>query len=128
MREYLPLIIVFSIIGAFTAVFLAAYAALRKQKNDSKERHFSDGEIIRRLMVYAKPYWKEFVLTLFIMLLSIGYDLLSPLLVGDIQALVKDDFELRDLFLRVAVYAGILVVSLVCTYLQAIILQKNGQI
>jgi len=40
---------------------------------------------------------------------------------------VKDDFELRDLFLRVAVYAGILVVSLICTYLQAMILQKTGQ-
>ena len=128
MHEYLPLLIVGAIIGIFTIVFLMVYA-LEKNKKESMgfDRHMADSEIVRRLLTYAKPYWKEFALTLFIMLLSIGYDLLSPLLIGDIQALVKDDFELRDLFLRVAVYAGILVVSLICTYLQAMILQKTGQ-
>ena len=111
MHEYLPLLIVGAIIGVFTIVFLMVYA-LEKNKKESMgfDRHMADSEIVRRLLTYAKPYWKEFALTLFIMLLSIGYDLLSPLLIGDIQALVKDDFELRDLFLRVAVYAGILVV------------------
>src|SRR5699024_1023781 len=91
------------------------------------DRNMPDGEIIRRLMGYAKPYWKEFVLTLIIMLISIVYDLVSPLLVGDIQALVKNDFELRDLYVRVALYGGILAVSLICTYFQAMILQKIGQ-
>ena len=116
MREYLPLIIVFSIIGAFTAVFLAAYAALRKQKNDSKERHFSDGEIIRRLLAYAKPYWKSFLLVFFIMIVSVIYDVVSPLLVGHIQGIIKGDFELNYLFRMVACYAGILLVSLTGTY------------
>jgi len=128
MHEYLPLLIVGAIIGVFTIIFLVAYG-LEKNKKESMgfDRHMADAEIVRRLLVYAKPYWKEFVLTLIIMLFSIGYDLLSPLLVGDIQALVKDEFALRDLFIRVAVYAGILVVSLICTYLQAMILQKTGQ-
>ena len=127
MGEYLPLLIVGAIIGVFTVIFLVVYS-LEKNKKESMgfERHMADSEIVRRLLAYAKPYWKEFALTLFIMVLSIGYDILSPLLVGDIQALVKDDFELRDLYLRVAVYAGILVVSLICTYLQAMILQKTG--
>ena len=127
MGEYLPLLIVGAIIGVFTVIFLVVYS-LEKNKKESMgfDRHMADSEIVRRLLGYAKPYWKEFALTLFIMVLSIGYDILSPLLVGDIQALVKDDFELRDLYLRVAVYAGILVVSLICTYLQAMILQKTG--
>ena len=128
MREYLPLLIVGAIIGVFTIGFVVVYA-LEKNKKESMgfDRQMSDREIVARLLGYAKPYWKEFALTLLIMLLSIGYDILSPLLVGDIQALVKDSFELRDLFLRVAVYGGILAVSLVCTYLQAMILQKTGQ-
>ena len=128
MREYLPLLIVGAIIGVFTIFFMAAYA-MEKNKKESMgfERNMPDAEIIRRLMTYAKPYWKSFVLTLIIMLFSIGYDLLSPLLIGDIQALVKDSFELKDLYLRVAVYAGILAVSLICTYLQAMLLQKTGQ-
>ena len=41
--------------------------------------------------------------------------------------LIKDDFELRELYRLVFTYAGILVVSMVCTYVQAIVLQKVGQ-
>ena len=128
MHEYLPILIVGAVIGVFTLIFLVAYG-LEKNKKETMgfERHMEDSEIVRRLLVYARPYWKEFALTLFVMLLSIGYDLLSPLLIGDIQALVKQEFQLKELYLRVAVYAGILVVSLVCTYLQAMILQKTGQ-
>ena len=128
MREYLPLLIVGAIIGVFTVVFGAVYAKEKNKKESMGfDRNMPDSEIVRRLLVYAKPYWKEFALTLVIMLVSIVYDLVSPLIIGNIQSLVKDDFELRDLFLRVAVYAGILVVSLICTYLQAMILQKTGQ-
>ena len=128
MREYLPILIVGAIIGAFTIVFLVAYGALRREKDASdQERKMPDGEIIRRLLGYAKPYWKDFVLVFFIMLLAILYDLVSPLLVGRIQGLIKNDFELSQLYAMVALYAGILAVSLVCTYLQAMILQKTGQ-
>jgi len=129
MRNYLPILIVGAIIGTFTLVFVLAYIALLKHKEqeEENERHMSDGEIVRRLLSYAKPYWKSFIGVFFIMIFSIIYDLVSPLIIGDIQGLIKGDFELRDLFIRVAVYAGILVVSLICTYLQAMILQKTGQ-
>ena len=128
MGEYLPILIVGAIIGVFALIFLVVYGLDRKKKEDMGfERNMPDREIIRRLLAYAAPYRREFALALVIMVFSIGYDLLSPLLVGDIQALVKDDFALEDLYVRVAVYAGILAVSLVCTYLQAVILQKTGQ-
>ena len=128
MHEYLPVRIVGAIIGAFTIVFLLAYWALRKVKDDSeKERNMPDGEIVRRLMRYAKPYWKSFVLVFFVMVFSIVYDLVSPLIIGRIQGLIKNDFELHQLYTMVGIYAGILVVSMVCTYLQAMILQKTGQ-
>ena len=94
MTEYLPLLIVGAIIGAFTIVFLLAYGALRKIKDKpDKERNMPDGEIIRRLMQYAGPYWKSFVLVFIVMLFSIVYDLLSPLIVGRIQGLIKADFD-----------------------------------
>ena len=129
MREHLPLLIVGAIIGSFTIVFLLAWAALRRHKDASEdnERHMADVEIIRRLLGYAKPYWKSFVAVFFVMVFSIVYDLVSPLIVGDIQGLIKDEFELKELFSLVALYAAILVVSLLCTYLQAMILQKTGQ-
>ena len=128
MLEFLPVLIVGSIIGAFAIVFVIAYIAISKEKqNEEDDRHMSDKELVVRLLQYAKPYWKSFVLVLFIMMFSIVYDIVSPLIVGDIQNLVKDEFELNDLYIRVAVYAGILIVSMVCTYLQAMILQKIGQ-
>ena len=128
MAEFLPVLIVGSIIGAFAICFVIAYLAISKEKqNDDDDRHMSDKELVVRLLRYAKPYWKSFILVFFIMIFSIIYDIVSPLIVGDIQNLVKDDFELNDLYIRVVVYAGILIVSMVCTYLQAMILQKIGQ-
>ena len=129
MNEYLPLLIVGAIIGVYSLVFSVAYA-LEKNKRDTMgfDRNMSDREIIRRLLRYAKPHAGKFVLALFIMLLSIGYDVASPMLVGHIEETVKKaGFSLPYLFTVIAVYAGILIVSMVCTYLQAIILQKTGQ-
>ena len=116
MREYLPLLIVGAIIGAFTLAFLAAYARIRKQKEAiGFDRNMPDGEIIRRLLVYAKPYWKEFGLILLMMLVTIAYDVVSPLIIGYIEELVKADFPMKSLYIAVAVYAWVLIVSMVCT-------------
>ena len=128
MREYLPILIVGAIIGTFAIVFVIAYAMLKNKKEAiGFDRNMKDGEIIARLIKYAKPYWRSFLLVLLIMLVSIAYDIISPLLVGHIEELVKQEFELSRLYAAVAVYAGVLVISMVCTYLQAIILQKTGQ-
>ena len=129
IAEYLPIIIVGVIIGAFTIVFLLAYIALQKHKEhfDDHERSMADKEIIGRLLGYAKPYWKSFVAVFFVMLFSIGYDLVAPLMISHIQDTIKAEFELSYLFTMVGIYAGILAVSLICTYLQAMILQKTGQ-
>ena len=128
MHEYLPLLIVGGIIGIFTVLFAAAYALVKNKKEAMGfDRHMKDSEIIRRLLGYAKPYWKQFVLTLTVMLLSVVYDVFSPLLVGKLVGLVQTDFELAQLYSMVAVYGSILAVSLICTYIQAMLLQKTGQ-
>ena len=128
MREYLPLVIAGAIIGTFALVFSLAALALKKAKDDDDtDRHMEDGEIVKRLLSYAKPYWKSFILVFFVMLFSIVFELVSPLIISDIQDAIKQEFELSYLFKMVAIYAAILVVSLVCTYLQAMILQKTGQ-
>ncbi len=128
MREYLPILIVGAVIGVFATVFLVAFLLEKdKKKTMGWERNMADGEIIRRLLRYARPYKGQFALVFLVMLCSIVYDVTSPLLIGRIEELVKADFPLKTLFTYVAVYAGILVVSLVCTYVQAMLLQKVGQ-
>ena len=86
-----------------------------------------DSEITKRLLSYAKDYWKNFALVLVLMVFSIAYDILSPTIVGDIEEMIKEDFEMSDLLPMVGFYASLLIVSLICTYLQAIVLQKTGQ-
>ncbi|MBR6377308.1 MAG: ABC transporter ATP-binding protein, partial [Oscillospiraceae bacterium] len=128
MREYLPVLIVGAIIGVFTVVFLAAFLLEKdKKKSMGWERNMPDREIIKRLLRYAKPYKGQFALVFLVMLFSIVYDVVSPLLIGQIEELIKDSFPLSRLYTYVAIYAGILVVSLVCTYAQAMLLQKVGQ-
>ena len=128
MREFLPVLIVGAIIGAFSLVFMMAYIAIGKQKDDSdSDRHMKDMELVKRLVHYATPHWKSFILVFIIMIFSIVYDIVSPLIIGNLQKLVKGEFELSQLFTYVGVYASILVVSMICTYFQAIILQRIGQ-
>ena len=128
MREFLPLMIVGAIVGVFSVIFVTAYLLMRRRaENAGFDRHMKDGEIMARLMVYARPYWKQFAGVLALMLVSIAYDIVSPLLVGRIEEMIKARFELPALFRMVVVYAGVLVISMACTYVQAIALQKTGQ-
>ena len=127
MHEYLPILILGAVIGVFCLLFILAYILLKRSKPKDFDRHMKDSEIVSRLLVYAKPYWKQFVLVFIVMLFSIAYDLVSPLLVGHIEKTVKGEFALSYLYSIVAVYAGILLVSVGCTYLQSMILQKTGQ-
>ena len=128
MYEFYPLLILGAIIGAFTLIFTVAYATMKNKKEAiGFDRNIKDSEIIKRLLGYAKPHIKSFILVGFIMLISISYEIISPLLIGKIQELLTRQFEMAQLLAYVAVYAGILIVSLVSTYVQSIVLQKVGQ-
>ena len=127
MTEYLPILIVAAIIGAFALAFLVAYGVLRRKQRKSGERNMADREIIRRLLSYAKPFRKQFALVFAVMVISIAYDVAAPLLVGRIQGIIKGKFELPQLYRMVGLYAAVLVVSVVCTYFQSMTLQRIGQ-
>ncbi len=129
MYEYYPLLVVGAIISVIAIIFIVAYATMKDKKQAiGFDRNMKDSEIIRRLLRYARPYVWRFVAVGVIMLFSIAYDIISPILLGSIEELVKEEgFELSRLYISLGVYAGILIVSLVCTYLQAIILQTTGQ-
>ena len=128
MHEYLPLLILGAIIGVFSVLFVVAYGILKHSKPLDYDRHMKDGEIVKRLWHYAKPYKKQLIAVFFIKLISVVYDLVSPLLVGHVVKVVgTGDFRLDYLLSLVFVYAGILLVSMLCTYVQSIMLQKTGQ-
>ena len=128
MMSLNPLLLVGGVIGTVSVLLLIAYACIKDKKTSMGfERSMADGEILRRLFGYAKPYLKQFVVVGFLVLVALSYDIASPLIVGYIEELVVGDFELKSLYVSVAVYAGVLVFSMASTYLQAVILQRVGQ-
>jgi ATP-binding cassette subfamily B protein len=128
MREYYPLLIVGAVIGVISIIFILAYVLMKDKKEAiGFDRNMKDSEIVSRLMKYAKPYIANFIFVGLIMIFSIAYNIISPLMIGNIEEMIKDDFELSALFVYVGAYALVIVISLVCTYVQAIVLQKTGQ-
>ena len=130
MHEWYPILILGAIIGVFTAIFVFAYVFMKDKKEAvGFDRNMKDGEIIKRLLVYAKPYTKNFIVVFVLMIVSIAHEIISPLIMGNLVETIgdKDGFELSYLFYAIITYVIILVVSLISTYVQSIILQKTGQ-
>ena len=130
MHNWYPILILGAIIGVFTAIFVFAYAFMKDKKEAiGFDRHMKDGEIIKRLLKYAKPYTKSFIVVFLLMIVSIAHEIISPLIMGDLVETIggKDGFELSYLFYAIITYVAILIVSLLSTYAQSIILQKTGQ-
>ncbi len=128
MYELYPLLVIGAIIGAISIIFIVAFCLMKDKKTAiGFDRNMKDGEIIKRLLAYAKPHKKSFILVLFVIIFSIAYDIISPIVIGNITEMIKGDFELSQLYTTVIIYAGILIVSLISSYVQAIVLQKTGQ-
>ncbi len=130
MYEFYPLLVVAAIVSLFATVFILAYAFMKDKKEATGfDRDMKDSEIIRRLLKYARPYAKNFIIVLILMIFSIAHEIISPLILGELTNTVGSDegFELSYLFTTIGVYAGILVISLVSSYIQALILQRTGQ-
>lgn len=128
MYEYYPLIVVGAIVGAFAIVLLTAYLLVKDKKQSMGfERQMEDREIMSRLLLYAKPYWKQFLLVGVVMLFSIAYDVVAPLIIGWIEQLIVGEFAMRQIYRALVLYVSILGISMLCTYVQAIVLQRTGQ-
>lgn len=128
MLEWYPILTVGGVLGIIATVLIIAYMTIHSDKKAiGFDRNMKDSEITRRLLAYAKPHWKSFAIVLVVMLFSISYNIAAPRIVGNIEEMIKDDFSMSDLLAAVMVYAGFLIISLICTYVQSLMLQKTGQ-
>ncbi|MBO7196512.1 MAG: ABC transporter ATP-binding protein [Clostridia bacterium] len=128
IRETYPLLILGGLIGLLSIVFIVAYATIKNKKEAiGFDRNMKDKEIALRLLKYARPYLPQFLIVGLIMLVSIAYDIIAPIIMGDIIEMVQESFEMSQLLSFIILYASILLVSLGATYLQSLILQRIGQ-
>ena len=124
-----PLVYVSIILLVVTTIFLIAFFSIKDKKEAfGFDRNMKDSDIIKRLLAYAKPYWKRFVFVFLIMIFTIAADLVLPLITGDIVSILQtENFRYTQILNNVILYISLLVLSLICTFTQAMVLQKTGQ-
>ena len=124
-----PLLIILAILGTLSLIFLVAYLSIKNKKEVlGFDRNMKDSEIIKRLLSYAKPYYKSFILVFLLMVFCVSSDILLPLITGSITDILgEEEFEFISILKLVLVYVVVLIISVICTYVQAVILQKVGQ-
>ncbi len=128
LHNYYPLILVGGIVGIISLVLTLAFALVRDKKQSMGfDRNMKDSEITRRLLGYAKPYIWHFVAVGLLTVFSIAYDIITPIIVGDMEKTLTDGAGMSSLWRYIALYISIIIFSLLCSYIQAIILQKTGQ-
>ncbi|MBN2504179.1 MAG: ABC transporter ATP-binding protein [Bacilli bacterium] len=84
--------------------------------------------IIKRLLVYIKPYIKELVIATVLVVIVVALDLLGPLFIaGTLDSLGEDPIVFGKIILIVALYLVVLIASAFVAYKQTMILQVTGQ-
>ena len=93
-----------------------------------EERLYSDKHIMSRLLKYSKPHYKSFIAAFLLMLVPIGAELVTPLLLGKVVSILKaDNIEFNKIIYIIICYCVIIVSSSISGYFHTIILQKTGQ-
>lgn len=90
--------------------------------------NLTDKRIISRLLGYAKSQKKTFLVALAMMVISVGFDLLLPILLGSAAKILGEDvIDFNRIIFIVIAYAVCLAVMFVIQYFQGMSLQKAGQ-
>ena len=124
-----PLYIIGAVLGTISTSFIVAFALMKDKKQAiGFERNMKDVDILKRLLKYAKPYWKNFAFVILLVAFTIAADIALPLILGDVaDTLGQENFEYLAVLKDAIVYLVVLVLSLACTFLMAVVLQKTGQ-
>ncbi len=101
---------------------------MKNLDEDKRKFTMKDGEIVKRLLAYAKPFILPFVVTFMLMIFTVVLGLLGPYLIGRSMDIInKDNISLNDLFTTLSIFGVSIVLGSVFNYAQTIILQKTGQ-
>lgn len=124
-----PLYIIGAVLGTLATSFIVAFALIKDKKQAiGFDRNMKDIDILKRLLKYAKPYWKQFAFVILLVAFTIAADIALPLILGDVaDELGEVGFDYFAVLKDAIIYFVVLVISLACTYLMAVVLQKTGQ-
>ena len=119
-----PLLIIGAILGTLSVIFLVAYISIKNKKEVlGFDRNMDDKVIIKRLLVYAKVHYKAFIIVFLLMAFCVSSDIILPIITGSVtEILGKEGFRYYEILRLVLLYVALLLMSVGCSYVQAIIL------
>lgn len=101
---------------------------INEEQLDRRNYDMTDKEIMKRLLAYAKPYVKNFVLTFVLMVITVGFALIEPYLIGvSIDTIDQPNMDMRELLGILSIFISAIILGNLFNYAQTIILQKTGQ-
>ena len=109
-----PIIYVSAILGVLSLIFIIAYLCIKDKKEAfGFDRNMKDSDITKRLLMYAKPYYKQFILVFVILMLIIGADIILPIITGSIVDIIQqEDVSYIKILNQVILYFSLLLLLL----------------
>ncbi len=86
-----------------------------------------DGDIIKRLLKYAVPFKKQFMIVFLFMLFTVAFAIFEPYLLGKSIDVIIYDYDARVLYNYLAILVSIILVGNGFNYIQTIMLNTLGQ-
>jgi len=91
-------------------------------------RKMSDNAIIKRLFAYVRPFFKQLVLAITLVLLLVALDIAVPLIFAQVlDSLEQDEIDFTRILLIAGLYFLTMITSAFLSYRQTMLLQKTGQ-
>ena len=95
-------------------------------------RKYKDSEIIKRLINFAKPYYKGFIVGFLLTLVLVIIDLMPPLMQGQIVSFLIDkelniNTKMLYSFLLIGAFILLIIIQAFINFYNSMLLQKLGQ-
>lgn len=88
----------------------------------------TDKNIISRIYKYVVVKKKAYIISFFMMVIAVGLDLLLPVLIGKVSAILgQENQHFRSIAIIIGIYSFCLLFTYVLQYIQTMTLQKTGQ-
>ena len=102
--------------------------AFKKYYDEDNARKLKDGVVLKRLLVYIKPYYKIFIFAIVTVLISSFMMSYVSKISGDIiDEISEDGAVFSDVLGTCILFLGLIIVSTIITYFRSLMLNKTGQ-
>ena len=95
--------------------------------DDNRLNTMKDGDIVKRLLKYAIPFKKNFVVVGIFMVITVAFGIFEPLIIGKSFDIIISDYNFLKLSQYLSLLVLIIIVGNIFDYLQTMMLNTIGQ-